>query len=166
MIVTGRELQSSPQKYVPYGPISIFPLPVQHISESEHLLANIVSLLTVGNFPNFGVFTLVTSRYFESYFFPGCDHCECDQRGALSSCQLPAPHCKPHHDLVTGVTNCDARGMKCCRMTCDGPGTMCLPQRGPFGVNSAYADLGPKTCKEGFECVKAPSRLIEKLRVN
>ena len=100
------------------------------------------------------------------FLFSACDHCECDQRGALSSCQFPAPHCKPHHDLVTEVTNCDARGMKCCRMTCDGPGTMCLPQRGPFGLDSAYADLGPKTCKEGFECVKAPSRLKEKLRVH
>ena len=104
--------------------------------------------------------------YWNLIFFSACDHCECDQRGALSSCQLPAPRCKPHHDLVPEVTNCDARGMKCCRMTCDGPGTMCLPQRGRLSLDSTYADLGPKTCKEGFECVRATSRLKEKLRVH
>lgn len=118
-------------------------------------------------FSKFWRFYVRDAMIFESYiFFSACDHCECDQRGALSSCQIPAPHCKPHHDLVTEVTICDARGMECCRMTCDGPGTMCLPQRSPLGLDSAYADLGPKTCKEGFECVKAPSRLKEKLRVH
>lgn len=97
-------------------------------------------------------------------FFSGCSHCECDPRGFLSSCQLVAPHCKPHHDLIKEVTNCDARGMKCCRMTCDGPGTMCLPERAPSA--SEYADLGPRTCKEGYKCVKDPSRLKKKLRMH
>ena len=44
-------------------------------------------------------------------------------------------------------------------MTCDGPGTMCLPESSP---NVA---LGPKTCKEGYKCVKAPSRLKRKLQL-
>lgn len=95
--------------------------------------------------------------------FTGCDHCECDHSGALSSCQLVAPQCKPHHDLVPEATMCDARGLKCCRMTCDGPGTMCLPEEGRS--SSTYADLGTKTCKEGFICVKAASRLRKKLRI-
>ncbi|XP_044166612.1 uncharacterized protein LOC122950693 [Acropora millepora] len=88
-----------------------------------------------------------------------CDHCECDQGGALSSCQVASPNCKPYHDLLLEATRCDARGMRCCRLTCDGPGTMCLPKSAP------NADIGPTTCKEGYKCVKAPFRLLRKLQL-
>ena len=90
----------------------------------------------------------------------GCDHCECDEGGALSSCQLAAPHCKPHHDLLIEATSCDARGLRCCRLTCDGPGTMCLPNDAP------NTDLGPSKCKEGYKCVKAPSRLKRRFQLS
>ena len=94
----------------------------------------------------------------ELFLYLGCSNCECDEGGALSSCQVP--QCKPNHDLLIEETSCDARGLKCCRMTCDGPGTMCLPDNAP------NADLGQKSCKEGYKCVTAPSRLKRRLLIS
>ena len=94
----------------------------------------------------------------ELFLYIGCSNCECDEGGALSSCQVP--QCKPNHDLLIEETSCDARGLKCCRMTCDGPGTMCLPDNAP------NADLGQKSCKEGYKCVTAPSRLKRRLLIS
>lgn len=94
----------------------------------------------------------------ELFLHIGCSNCECDEGGALSSCQVP--QCKPNHDLLIEETSCDARGLKCCRMTCDGPGTMCLPDKEP------NADLGQKSCKEGYKCVNAPSRLKRRLLIS
>ena len=45
-------------------------------------------------------------------------------------------------------------------MTCDGPGTMCLPNDAP------NTDLGPNKCKEGYKCVKAPSRLKRRFQLS
>ena len=94
----------------------------------------------------------------ELFLYIGCSNCECDEGGALSSCQVP--QCKPNHDLLIEETSCDARGLKCCRMTCDGPGTMCLPDNAP------NADLGQKSCKEGYKCVTAPSRWKRRLLIS
>ena len=94
----------------------------------------------------------------ELFLYIGCSNCECDEGGALSSCQVP--QCKPNHDLLIEETSCDVRGLKCCRMTCDGPGTMCLPDNAP------NADLGQKSCKEGYKCVTAPSRLKRRLLIS
>ncbi|CAH3192862.1 unnamed protein product [Porites evermanni] len=33
----------------------------------------------------------------------GCSNCECDEGGALSSCQVP--QCKPNHDLLIEETS-------------------------------------------------------------
>ncbi|XP_065051942.1 uncharacterized protein LOC135681409 isoform X2 [Rhopilema esculentum] len=69
-----------------------------------------------------------------------CTMPECDIVGALSMCAEATPHCPANHDDVFDKENiCHARGLKCCRSICAGPGTMCLPKENP--------------CIEGYETV-------------
>lgn len=52
---------------------------------------------------------------------------ECDPTGAISMCYISNVDCPLFHEKVINDQTCESINQQCCRSTCKGKGTFCIP---------------------------------------